>query len=274
MKSIIFIIIIFLSSNIFSQSYQQAEISITFTLTDGRSDTRIMKVGIDPSATDGIDEHLGEADLPPFPPLTVFEARYDLPENNYSGSKSSYWDFRNGSAPFSGIIEHRIHYQKGDGDSVVIFYDLPSSVTAVLQDIVTGTFINVQLSGQGAYAVTNPDVFNKLKLIVTYNNTISDVDHDPSITENFKLYQNYPNPFNPSTNIKFELYESSYVSLKIYDILGNEVESLINENKLPGIYSLNYTPKNDVKSGIYFYELKIANSSEVKLKTRKMSFIK
>ncbi|MGQ9644195.1 MAG: T9SS type A sorting domain-containing protein [Ignavibacterium sp.] len=274
MKYLIFIILLFLASNIFSQIPQEPQISITFTLTDGRSDTRIMKVGIDPSATDGIDEHLGEADLPPFPPLTVFEARYSLPENNFSGTKSSYWDFRNGTAPFSGTVEHRIHYQRGEGDSVVIFWDLPSSVTAVIQDIITGTLINVQMSGQGSYAVTNPDAINKLKLLVTYNNTTSATDYDPIVVKSFKLYQNYPNPFNPSTNIKFELYESSNVSIKIYDILGNEIENLINENKLPGIYSINYKPNNEVKSGVYFYEFKVTNSTEIKQITRKMSFIK
>jgi len=153
--------------DIFSQSPQQPQILVGITVTDGRSDIRNLKIGIDPNASDGIDDSLGEALLPPFPPLSVFEARFNLPANNFNGTESSYFDYRNGTVPYSGVKEHRLVFQRGEGDSVVIFWNFPSSVTAVLQDIVTGTLINLSMSGEGNYVVPNPDAFNQLKLIVT-----------------------------------------------------------------------------------------------------------
>jgi len=71
---------------------------------------------------------------------------------------------------------------------------------------------------------------------------------------NYSLHQNYPNPFNPSTKIDFEIPESGTVSLKIYDILGNEVMTLINENKQAGFYSIEFKG-SEFSSGVYYYKL-------------------
>ncbi len=73
----------------------------------------------------------------------------------------------------------------------------------------------------------------------------------------FNLAQNYPNPFNPSTNIEFKIPESGDVSLKVYNVLGKEVLTLINEQKNAGTYSMKFNPESDkLSSGIYFYVLK------------------
>jgi hypothetical protein len=73
----------------------------------------------------------------------------------------------------------------------------------------------------------------------------------------FKLDQNYPNPFNPSTVINYQLPVSSLVSLKVYDVLGNEVAILVNEEKTAGLYNVQFTMNNvQLSSGIYFYQLK------------------
>ena len=79
----------------------------------------------------------------------------------------------------------------------------------------------------------------------------------------FLLSQNYPNPFNPSTVINFGIPKPSHVSLIIYDILGREVASLVNENKSAGYYSITYNAKN-LPSGIYFYKIQADNFSSVK----------
>jgi photosystem II stability/assembly factor-like uncharacterized protein len=84
-----------------------------------------------------------------------------------------------------------------------------------------------------------------------------------------KLEQNYPNPFNPVTNIGFTISDFGFVSLKIYDILGNEIATLINEEKQPGTYEVEFDA-NDLTSGIYFYQLKSGNY----LETRKMVMLK
>jgi hypothetical protein len=72
------------------------------------------------------------------------------------------------------------------------------------------------------------------------------------------LEQNYPNPFNPTTKISFYLPLSGNVMLKVYDILGNEVATLINEIKEPGNYFIEFNA-NGLSSGIYFYQLVIDN---------------
>lgn len=89
------------------------------------------------------------------------------------------------------------------------------------------------------------------------------------IPDEFQLYQNYPNPFNPLTNIKFDIPLTGKVELKVYDILGREIKSLIDEIKQPGKYEIKFNA-NGLTSGVYFYKLKYDNHFEV----RKMLFLK
>ena len=79
----------------------------------------------------------------------------------------------------------------------------------------------------------------------------------------FSLQQNFPNPFNPNTKIKYEIAKSGFVSLKIYDILGREIKTLVNENKNVGTYEIDFDA-NNLNSGIYFYKLTTNNFSEMK----------
>ena len=73
---------------------------------------------------------------------------------------------------------------------------------------------------------------------------------------NYALSQNYPNPFNPATTINYQLAESGKVLLTVYDVLGNEVSTLVDGNKAAGRYSVKFNASN-LSSGIYIYELKI-----------------
>jgi len=91
-----------------------------------------------------------------------------------------------------------------------------------------------------------------------------------NIPNEFSLSQNYPNPFNPSTKIKFEIPESSFVNLKVYDVLGNEVKTLVNENKQAGIYDVQFDASL-FPSGVYFCKLDIPGQSPI---TRKMVLMK
>jgi len=88
------------------------------------------------------------------------------------------------------------------------------------------------------------------------NNTITGIKEIRSQTPlEYYLSQNYPNPFNPSTNIRFRVSNFVFVSLKIYDILGREVETLVNENKQPGFYEVSFDAGR-LASGIYFYTIR------------------
>jgi len=77
------------------------------------------------------------------------------------------------------------------------------------------------------------------------------------------LCQNYPNPFNPVTNIKYSIPENSFVELKIYNILGQEIKTLVNEFKNAGNYMVVFNG-SDLPSGIYFYKINYKNASIVK----------
>ena len=84
-----------------------------------------------------------------------------------------------------------------------------------------------------------------------------------TLVQSYTLKQNYPNPFNPSTNIRYQIPKSSFVNLKVYDVLGREVESLINEEKPAGNYEVEFTGTG-LTSGIYFYQLTVGNFTQTK----------
>jgi hypothetical protein len=84
--------------------------------------------------------------------------------------------------------------------------------------------------------------------------------------KSYTLFQNYPNPFNPSTAIKFNLEESGFVTLKVYDILGNEIAELVKGNLEKGIHEVNFDA-SAINSGVYLYRLEANNFSQVKKMT-------
>ena len=86
---------------------------------------------------------------------------------------------------------------------------------------------------------------------------------DKSIENSFAVMQNYPNPFNPSTTINYEIPTQSHVSIKVYDVLGKEVASLVNEMKAPGNHHVQFSASN-FASGVYFYKVSANNFIDVK----------
>jgi len=107
---------------------------------------------------------------------------------------------------------------------------------------------------------------------VDFNGTFSysdEINVDVTSPVQFELAQNYPNPFNPSTIIKFTIPQSSNVTLKIFNTLGQEVSTLINQNMESGVHTINFDA-SELNSGVYFYRLDAESYSEVK----KMTLIK
>ncbi|MCB0727226.1 MAG: T9SS type A sorting domain-containing protein [Ignavibacteriae bacterium] len=94
-------------------------------------------------------------------------------------------------------------------------------------------------------------------------NANSPIDETTSIPTEYSLSQNYPNPFNPTTNLEFGIPELGFVSLKVYDISGKEVATLVNEIKSPGRYNVKFDGSN-FASGVYFYKITSGNFSAVK----------
>jgi hypothetical protein len=103
-----------------------------------------------------------------------------------------------------------------------------------------------------------------IELIQIINNTPTVVEHSSSdIPETFTLFANYPNPFNPSTKIRYAIPQNSFVTLKVFDLRGREIVTLVNEKKVSGNYEVTFIASN-LSSGIYFYQLKTENYIQTK----------
>ncbi len=125
---------------------------------------------------------------------------------------------------------------------------LPSMKTVDLREDPHSDTIYVATADSGVYKISLRTV---------------DVASDKRIPLQFVLHQNYPNPFNPTTTIKFQIPNSSFVILKVFDLLGREVATLVNEEMKPGIYEKTLDG-SALASGIYFYHLTAASFSQTK----------
>lgn len=107
-------------------------------------------------------------------------------------------------------------------------------------------------------------------VILKYNSDLIGINEGSSnYPGTFTLNQNYPNPFNPVTHLEFEISKPGFVSLKVYDILGNEIAALVNEKKNPGRYEVQFDG-SDLPSGVYYYRLEAGTE----LMTKKMLLVK
>lgn len=106
-------------------------------------------------------------------------------------------------------------------------------------------------------------------VMATDKSLLLSVNSNEQVPIEFSLFNNYPNPFNPETMIKYQLPKASFVKLKIYDILGREVQTLVNTEQNPGVYQVQLNG-NSLSSGVYFYRIEAGNFVE----TKKMILLK
>lgn len=124
------------------------------------------------------------------------------------------------------------------------------------------TFLDAQANGRVRYRLKQIDFDGQFE----YSNVI---EVNVEMPKQYALEQNYPNPFNPTTTIAYQLPAASNVSLKVFDMLGKEVATLVNGRQEAGAYTVNFNA-NQLSSGIYFYRLQAGNF----LQTRKMMLLK
>jgi hypothetical protein len=93
--------------------------------------------------------------------------------------------------------------------------------------------------------------------------SLTGVGNNNQIINSYNLSQNYPNPFNPTTTINFSIPKSGLVTIKVFDLLGKEVTTLVNDPKVAGTYSVNFDGTN-LSSGVYFYKIEANDFVAVK----------
>jgi hypothetical protein len=151
-----------------------------------------------------------------------------------------------------------VKWAKAEGGSS---YDQGSGITVdesgncYLSGLVSQNYVFDTISAAGGE-------YNLFLAKLRTENAVS-VENTKSAVNSFGLDQNYPNPFNPSTKIRYSVQAAEFVTLKIFDILGREIKTLVNENKPAGTYEVDFNAAN-IPSGIYFYNLTAGNFTDVK----------
>jgi hypothetical protein len=141
------------------------------------------------------------------------------------------------------------------------------------------TIFSVANSTNGNGSADNGDRWNfGRKFSIKIHNTIVSVNDNKPTNQDFSLFQNYPNPFNPETKIFWYSPINGHQTLKVFDIEGNEIATLIDEYKESGYHTVHFNVKNNnLASGVYLYQLrikKLSNESVIYTNTKKMILMK
>ncbi len=197
--------------------------------------------------------------------------RYNGPGNNFDKATSIAVDTSGNiyiTGESSGIgsdLDYAtIKYSSSGVQQWVIRYNGSGNFSDRAKSIAVDGSGNVYITGYSLGNGTHYDYATIKYSIVTNlnNNTYTNA-------KGFKLHQNYPNPFNPATVIRYTLIENRIVMLKVHDVLGSEITTLVNEKQNAGSYSVEFDASN-YPSGVYYYKLEAGDFSEV----RKMILLK
>ncbi len=165
-----------------------------------------------------------------------------------------------------GMVEGKI---ESDSDIAYVCYNGyfmiidVSSFPRIVDTIENAGFISFGLNGNYVLASQGGN------LLILKNNLVTKLQKSPSSPQSFELYQNYPNPFNPSTKINFQIATAGRVTLRLYDILGREIATLMDKWVQAGNYSVNLG-NTKLASGVYFYSLRLNRE----IITKKMEILK
>jgi len=151
-------------------------------------------------------------------------------------------------------------------------YQITNSVIGSGGNVISNSNNNIVSTVGEAFIGKSSNTVNQNQIGFWYayqQTTITDVENEEIIPTVFKLEQNYPNPFNPSTRIKFAVPERSNVLIKVYDILGSEVATLVNEEMDAGWYENNFNAAG-LSSGVYLFRMEAGNF----ISTKKMIYLR
>lgn len=218
---------------------------------------------------DSLSSTIIEVESPPIPP--TFDVRWvSIPgRENTWGSGTRPYDIRGIPENIEKIDTFAIHFSNDEySDATWTFRWHDSAYLAQRCDSMflldpTGQIPIVDMFKIDSLAIVGPSNFNirnlfiykyGLRLVDSLPHLINDVKQPILSPVEFALYQNYPNPFNPITKISFKLQVSSFTSLKVYDVFGREVTTLVSENKQPGEYEVGWNAEH-YANGVYFIRM-------------------
>ncbi len=253
------------------------EFTFPIVVTDGTYN-KYVYIGINPDGTSGFDPGLDTL-APPPPPSGTFDTRLEYLNEDY------YTDIRDSML---NQKEFFLHYALSTGGSIIIYWD--SSLVRqygefIIRDNITGELYSLDMATTDSLDINlYPVLQNNLKILVTPTGTSGIESNDFNVKESYKLYQNYPNPFNPATRIYYLIPKTCQVTLKVYDVLGNETATLVNREEPMGGYYIDFNASR-LSGGVYFYQLIATSNSgqavdpstgsgQVFIQTKKMVLIK
>jgi len=148
------------------------------------------------------------------------------------------------------------------GDDKNVFYTTNSGINWIYSNIGSNnSLFDIYFNNQGLGIIVGN--YGKIYKTTNYGGIVSIINQNEIIPEKYNLEQNYPNPFNPSTTIKYFLPKNEFVTIRMYDILGKDIITLLNEYKHAGNYSVTFHG-NNFASGIYFYKIQAGYFVSVK----------
>ena len=161
----------------------------------------------------------------------------------------------------SSAIATSYHVQVSDNSSFVGFAaDTTVADTSLsLRPLAANARYYWRVSAGNSYGASD---YSTMASFIT-GDLISGVESKGNVPSQFSLSQNYPNPFNPTTNLEFQVASSEFVSLKVLDVLGREVATLVNEERQPGTYTIRWSASG-LPTGVYFYRLRAGGFVETK----------
>lgn len=191
-------------------------------------------------------------------------------------------DVTNPNVIFDGIAYH-MWYTGIKGDTTRIGYAFSSLGIDWIKDFDANPVIDIVPGTWEQFGVDAPEILiesesmdmwysgfsnmNNSQIGYAHSSTVN-VETLSTLLVEFTLYQNYPNPFNPITSIQYSISNKQFVTLKVYDILGNEIVTLVNEELLAGEYEVIFDAEKygdaSLQSGIYFYRLSAGRFSQTK----------
>ena len=259
LKIPLFSIIILPKAN--EQTYYISPKNLTLKLSTDEFSSMV-KIGFDPSSSNDYDEMDYK-----IPPGDFEDLRINIVNDNFSTSHKQLF------------IEHRPQVGEGQkfdlqmknntnkkADLIVEGIEKYEDYETYLVDARLKKFYNLKEVNE--IEISKNYQSNEFSLLIGNINFINKYENN-SIPTEFALYQNYPNPFNPSTFIRYQIPGEMHVSIKIFDVLGNLIKTLVNEVKNEGYYE-NVWDASNQPSGVYFYQIKTTGFTE----TKKMLLIK